>query len=164
MAVGWQIYALTSSAFDLGMVGLVQFIPTALLVFVAGHAADRYDRKRVVQICQIAEGLTAAFLAWGSFAGWLNVPEIFAAVVLFGTATAFESPAAAAAAAGRGAGGDAAEGHGALHRGVSGGDDQRSGAGRPRLRGGARRALRGDGGVLVAGGDAERGDQARTGR
>ena len=96
VAVGWQVYALTDSAFDLGMVGLVQFIPTALLVFVAGHAADRYDRRRVVQICQIAEGLTAAFLAWGSFAGWLTVPEIFAAVAVFGTATAFESPAAAA--------------------------------------------------------------------
>jgi MFS family permease len=96
VAVGWQVYALTDSAFDLGMVGLVQFIPTAILVFAAGHAADRYDRKRVVQICQIAAGLTAAFLAWGSFAGWPTVAEIFAAVAVFGAATAFESPAAAA--------------------------------------------------------------------
>jgi MFS family permease len=96
VAVGWQIYALTGSAFDLGMVGLVQFVPTAVLTFVAGHAADRYDRQRVVQICQLVEGLTAAFLAWGSFAGWLSVPEIFAAVALLGAATAFESPAAAA--------------------------------------------------------------------
>jgi MFS family permease len=96
VAVGWQVYALTNSALDLGLVGLVQFIPTALLVFAAGHAADRYDRKRVVQICQIAEGLIAAFLAWGSFAGWLNAPEIFVAVAGFGVATAFESPAAAA--------------------------------------------------------------------
>ena len=40
VAVGWQIYELTGSAFDLGMVGLVQFIPSALLVFAAGHAAD----------------------------------------------------------------------------------------------------------------------------
>jgi MFS family permease len=96
VAVGWQVYALTGSAFDLGMVGLVQFIPTALLVFAAGHAADRYDRKRVVQLCQVAVGLTALFLAWGSLAGWLTVAEIFAAVVVFGTAVAFESPAAAA--------------------------------------------------------------------
>ena len=48
VAIGWQIYDLTGSAFDLGMVGLVQFLPTALLVFVAGHAADRFERKRVV--------------------------------------------------------------------------------------------------------------------
>jgi MFS family permease len=96
VAVGWQVYALTHSAFDLGMVGLVQFIPSALLVFVAGHAADRYDRKRVVQACQIVEGLAAAFLAYGNFAGWLNAPEIFAAIALIGTARAFENPASAA--------------------------------------------------------------------
>ena len=96
VAVGWQVYALTRSALDLGLVGLVQFIPTAALIFIAGHVADRYERRRVVQVCQIAEGLTAAFLAWGSVAGWLTVPEIFAAVAVFGTAIAFEGPAAAA--------------------------------------------------------------------
>jgi MFS family permease len=96
VAVGWQIYEMTGSAFDLGMVGLIQFVPTAVLVFAAGHAADRYDRKRVLQVCQIAEGLAAVFLAWGSFAGWLTVPEIFAALAVFGAATAFENPAAAA--------------------------------------------------------------------
>src|SRR5580704_9292366 len=96
VAVGWQIYALTDSAFALGMVGLVQFIPTAALVFIAGHAADRYDRRRVVQACQIVDSLTAVFLAWGSFAGWLNAPMIFAAVAVLGIANAFESPAVAA--------------------------------------------------------------------
>jgi MFS family permease len=96
VAVGWQVYALTGSAFALGMVGLVQFVPSAVLVFVAGHVADRYDRRRVVQSCQLAEALAAAYLAWGSFGGWLSVPEMFAAVAVFGVATAFESPAAAA--------------------------------------------------------------------
>jgi MFS family permease len=96
VAVGWQVYALTNSAFALGMVGLAQFVPTALLTFVAGHAADRYDRRRVVQVCQLVEALTAGFLAWGTFEGWLNVAEIFAAVALLGAATAFESPAGAA--------------------------------------------------------------------
>ena len=96
VAVGWQIYALTDSAFALGMVGLVQFIPTALLVFIAGHIADRYDRRRVVQICQIVDAATAIFLAWGSFAGWLSEPMIFTAVAVFGVTNAFESPAVAA--------------------------------------------------------------------
>jgi MFS family permease len=96
VAVGWQLYALTGSAFYLGLAGLVQFLPTLFLVFFAGHAADRYDRKRVVQLCQFVEGLTAAYLAWGSFGGWLNAADIFAAVAVFGTVTAFESPAAAA--------------------------------------------------------------------
>ena len=96
VALGWQVYALTGSAFALGMVGLVHFIPSALLVFAAGHVADRYDRRRVVQICQYAQALTAGFLAWGTFGGWLNVVEIFTALGVVGIATAFESPAAAA--------------------------------------------------------------------
>src|SRR6202043_3674061 len=65
VTVAWQVYALTNSAFALGALGLVQFVPTAVLVFVGGHAADRYNRKRLVQICQIVEGLTAAFFGLG---------------------------------------------------------------------------------------------------
>jgi MFS family permease len=96
VAVGWQIYEMTGSAFYLGIVGLVQFIPSALLVFAAGHAADRYDRKSVAQICQLAEAVTAAYLAWGTFAGRLTVPEIFAALAVLGVTSAFESPASSA--------------------------------------------------------------------
>jgi len=96
VAIGWQVYDLSGSAFDLGMVGLVQFLPTALLVFVAGQAADRYERKRVMQACQLAEALTALFLGWGSYGGWLNEAHIFIATFVIGTAGAFESPATAA--------------------------------------------------------------------
>ena len=96
VAIGWQIYDLTGSAFDLGMVGLVQFLPTALLVFVAGSAADRYARKRVVQLCQLAEALTALYLAWGAFAGALTEVQLFIATFMLGIAGAFESPATAA--------------------------------------------------------------------
>src|SRR5207253_5371634 len=84
VAIGWQIYDLTGSAFELGMVGLVQFLPTALLVFVAGSAADRYARKRVVQLCQLAEAMTALFLAWGAFAGSLTELQIFVATFVVG--------------------------------------------------------------------------------
>src|SRR6478752_4976197 len=96
VAIGWQVYDLTGSAFDLGMIGLVQFLPTALLLFVAGHTADRYERKRVVQICEVVEGMTALFLAWGAFAGWLTVTQIFIATFILGIVGAFESPALAA--------------------------------------------------------------------
>src|ERR1043166_3263800 len=96
VAIGWQIYDLTGSAFDLGMVGLVQFLPTALLVFVAGHAADRFERKRVVQLCQVAEALTALFLAVSASAGWLDAVQIYIATFIIGIAGAFESPATAA--------------------------------------------------------------------
>jgi MFS family permease len=96
VAIGWQVYDLTGSAFDLGMVGLVQFLPTALLVFAAGHVADRYERKRVMQLCQLAQALTAVFLAVGAYTGTLTVVQIFIATGVLGTATAFEGPAVVA--------------------------------------------------------------------
>lgn len=96
VAVGWQIYDLTGSAFALGMVGLVQFLPTLLLVFVAGDTAERYERKRVAQVCLLAEALTAVFLAWGAYSGSLTVVQIFIAMAVLGTAGAFESPTIAA--------------------------------------------------------------------
>ncbi len=96
VAVGWQIYAMTNSAFDLGLIGVSQFIPLAALTFFAGHAVDRYERKLVLQLCQVAEALAALFLAWGTFAGWLTDGEIFGAVVVLGGSRAFGSPASAA--------------------------------------------------------------------
>jgi len=96
VAIGWQVYDLTGSAFDLGMVGLVQFLPTALFLFVAGSVADRYERKRIVQLCQLAEALTALLLAWGAYSGSLSVTHIFIASFVLGTAGAFESPTSAA--------------------------------------------------------------------
>ena len=96
VAIGWQIYDMTDRAFDLGMVGLIQFLPTALLVFVAGSAADRYRRRRVVQVCQLLEALTALYLCWGAYAGVLTEVQLFAATFVLGAAGAFESPATAA--------------------------------------------------------------------
>ena len=63
VAVGWQVYALTGSAFYLGLVGLAQFLPMFLLTLVAGHVADRYDRRMIARSCQIVEGLAAGALA-----------------------------------------------------------------------------------------------------
>jgi MFS family permease len=96
VAIGWQVYALTHSALALGLVGLAGFVPNAVLTFVAGHVADRYDRRRIVQCGQFVEALTGGVLAWGSFAGWLTVSEIYVAVVVLGCASAFEGPAESA--------------------------------------------------------------------
>jgi MFS family permease len=96
VAIGWQIYDLTGSAFDLGMIGLVQFLPTALLVFVAGQVADRYERRRVVQLCQLAEAATALYLAVSTYLGAVGEVQIFVASFVLGIAGAFESPATAA--------------------------------------------------------------------
>jgi MFS family permease len=96
VAVGWQIYALTHSALDLGLAGLAQFLPSALLMVPAGHVADRYPRNRVVQVCSTLEAGAALFLAWGSYSGHVSVTAIYAALALFGVAGAFTNPASAA--------------------------------------------------------------------
>ena len=96
VALGWQVYQMTGSAFHLGLIGLVQFLPNMILVFFAGHVADRYDRQRVVQICQMVQAAAAVFLFWGTLEGWMTVHGIYAAVAVFGIAGAFESPATAA--------------------------------------------------------------------
>ena len=96
VAVGWQVYLLTNSAFHLGMVGLVQFLPALLLTFHGGHVADRRERKRIVQLCQWAEGIAAAWLAWRSFGGSITVFDIYLAAAVFGAAAAYERPAGAA--------------------------------------------------------------------
>src|SRR3954467_856061 len=96
VAIRGQIYDLTGPAFGLGMVGLVQFLPTALLVFVAGHAADRYERKRVVQLCQLVEAATALYLGVITYLGLVSEVQIFVATFVLGIAGAFESPTTAA--------------------------------------------------------------------
>lgn len=92
VAVGWQVYQLTHSAFDLGIVGLVQFIPSLFLVFVVGHVADRHDRRNVARVSALVEALAAATLALGSIGGWLNREMIFAIVAVIGAGRAFSKP------------------------------------------------------------------------
>ena len=96
VGVGWQIYALTGSALDLGLVGLAQFIPSFLLMLVAGHVADRFDRRRVLQACVIVEAFAAGGLALGSYQGWITERWIFTLIFIVGAARAFQMPAMAA--------------------------------------------------------------------
>src|SRR5262249_44724001 len=90
VAVSWQMYELTHNPFDLGLVGLTQFIPAALFVLIAGHAADRYDRRLIVRCCQILAGVAMAVLAAGTAYGWLSRNAILAIVFVIGAARAFE--------------------------------------------------------------------------
>ncbi|HXO99176.1 MAG TPA: MFS transporter [Luteibacter sp.] len=93
VAVGWQIYELTHRAFDLGLIGLVQFVPSVLLALPAGHVADQFDRRRIVAVCQAIEWLAIALLAVLSFTGHLDETGILALVFVVSVAKAFEFPA-----------------------------------------------------------------------
>lgn len=92
VAVGWQGYALTGSAFYLGLIGLAQFLPMFLLNLVVGQVVDRYDRRLVARTCQLVEALAAGTLALGSAGGWLSRESLLAIVFLVGAARAFEMP------------------------------------------------------------------------
>jgi MFS family permease len=93
VAVGWQVYDLTNSAFSLGLVGLIQFLPQLLLTLLVGHVADRYDRRYISLICQWVKMVMAAVLAIGSFTHSLTVETIFICAAVIGAARAFEIPA-----------------------------------------------------------------------
>jgi MFS family permease len=90
VAIAWQMYEITNNPLDLGLVGLVHFFAAASLVLVAGHVADRYDRRTVVRCCQFVAGLAAATLAAGTAAGWLSRESILAIVLVIGAARTFE--------------------------------------------------------------------------
>jgi MFS family permease len=92
VAVAWQVYEMTNNPFDLGLVGLAQFLPLITLMLVAGHVADRYDRKTIVRISQVVDGLAMAVLAAGTAGGWLTRDVILAMVFVFGAARAFQQP------------------------------------------------------------------------
>ena len=93
VAVGWQLYDLTSNPLDLGLVGLVQFVPVVLLLLVTGQIVDRHDRRWILALSQIAEAAGAFVLAAASFAGIIDARLIFATVFMLGAARAFESTA-----------------------------------------------------------------------
>ncbi|MFT3665237.1 MFS transporter [Piscinibacter sp.] len=93
VAVGWQMYDLTASAWDLGLVGLVQFLPSLALVLVAGHALDRYHRARILAACMAAQALVALVLMAGAAHGFASRALLLALSLAIGCAKAFQLPA-----------------------------------------------------------------------
>src|SRR5262245_62861179 len=72
VAIGWQLYSLTGNALDLGLLGIAQFVPMFVLTPLVGHAADRYDNRIILLICQLGEALAAAILALGTLTGFVE--------------------------------------------------------------------------------------------
>lgn len=95
VAVGWQIYDLTRDPFDLGLVGIIQFAPSLLLVLVTGAAADRFGRRLIMGLASILEAACAAIILFLTLSGQASAAAIFAVLALFGVARAFFSPASA---------------------------------------------------------------------
>jgi MFS family permease len=96
VAVGWQVYQITGSLFDLGLIGLAQFAPFLVLILWAGHVADRHDRRNIVLLCMATQLLCSALLLAFTLTGSHVVWPVFAILVLYGSARAFMMPASQA--------------------------------------------------------------------
>ncbi len=92
VAVGFQVYAVTRSAFDLGLIGLSQFLPFVVLVLPAGHLADAFDRRRILALTSAVLVLVAGGLAAVSIGGLHDAVPVLVLMAVFGAARAFGGP------------------------------------------------------------------------
>lgn len=93
VSVGWQMYDQTGSAFYLGLIGLVQFLPALLLILVTGSVADRYNRRAIVAACMVLSSLCAAAMLGLTLTDAFEPTIVFAILVVFGVERAFAAPA-----------------------------------------------------------------------
>jgi MFS family permease len=96
VAVGWQVYEITHRPLDLGLVGLAQFLPGIALFLFAGHAADRFDRRRLLLWCYAGFATCSALLLGITWRATPSVRLIYAVLVLLGTVRCFNWPASRA--------------------------------------------------------------------
>jgi MFS family permease len=92
VAVGWQVYAKTHSALDLGWIGLSQFAPFVLLILPAGYVADHFDRRRILLLCYVVQLLCAVALIGYTWSGLVPVWPIFLVMTVLGIVRAFSQP------------------------------------------------------------------------
>lgn len=105
VVLGWQVYDVAraqyamspgAAAFQLGIIGLVQFVPMFLLAPFAGLIADRHDRRLVGAFAIGVDFVMALALAWITTTGKLSLPALFMLGSLHGIARAFFGPALSA--------------------------------------------------------------------
>jgi MFS family permease len=92
VAVAWQIYEITHRALDLGYVGLAQFLPGIVLFLISGHAADRFDRRKLTIACYAGFALCSGLLLATSLSRYKTVGPIYGVVVLLGVVRSFNGP------------------------------------------------------------------------
>lgn len=93
VALAWHMYDLTRSAWDLGLVGLFQFVPALLVTLPAGQVVDRWHRGRIFAACVLLQALTAVVLVGAMGLGLDSRNLILALSVVLGVVRAFQMPA-----------------------------------------------------------------------
>jgi MFS family permease len=100
IVIGWQVYDIARStmgireaAFQLGLIGLVQFVPLFILTPISGWVADRLDRRHVARAVILLELICALILLGATWEGFVSLPILFGVAALLGVARAFAGPA-----------------------------------------------------------------------
>ena len=100
IVIGWQVYDIArqtmdvrDAAFQLGLIGLVQFVPLFVLTPISGWTADRLDRRHVARAVILLELLCALILFGATWGGFISLPILFGVAALLGVARAFAGPA-----------------------------------------------------------------------
>ena len=101
VVIGWEVYDIArrsgmgvqAASFQLGMIGIVQFLPLALLTLVVGWTADRIDRRFIARATALIEAGCAGSLAWMAWQETTTLPALFFIAALLGVARAFAGPA-----------------------------------------------------------------------
>jgi len=103
IVIGWQVYDIArqtmdvqSAALQLGLIGVVQFVPLFLLTLITGWTADRLDRRVIARASIALEVACAAALAWMAWHGTTTLLALFCVAALLGVARAFAAPALSA--------------------------------------------------------------------
>lgn len=92
VAVGWQVYDITRKPLDLGLVGLAQFLPGILLFLVAGHAVDRFERRRILVFCYVGLAACSGLLLAVTLKHLRSVYAIYLIMLLVGVVRSFSAP------------------------------------------------------------------------
>lgn len=93
LAISWHMYELTGSAWDLGLVGLFQFIPALVMALPAGHVIDRLHRGRIFATCMLVLALVAVVLGMATWQAQASRELIFVVAWVLGVTRAFQMPA-----------------------------------------------------------------------
>lgn len=92
VAMAWQIYELTNSPLQIGMVGLVRAVPQMFILLFGGLLADAVNRRKLMMITQGSLFLTSAALAWSTFAGQMTVAKLYGVAVFLSLFTSLDAP------------------------------------------------------------------------
>src|SRR5690348_9671009 len=93
VAVGWEVYEITKQPLALGLVGLAQFLPGILLFLVSGHAADRYDRRKLMVLCFCGSAACSGALLFLTLRGFRSAYPIYGVLLFLGVVRSFSGTA-----------------------------------------------------------------------